>query len=256
MEGGSIHLSPSPNAQGNYSANVAVTITAVPSPGYEFDHWEGNLGGDANPASVVMDSNKAVTAVFVQSNARHTLTAVAGSPGGGRVILNPIQPNDGYAVNTKISLTAVADAGYVFSYWQGDLSSTTNPGSVTLDGDKTVTAIFNPTVEIGIDPPGGGVVVLEPVWLPNGYPVGMEVTVRATAAKGYQFSGWSGDLSGSANPTVMVMDSPKEITANFVEREPFPWWWIALGVVLLLPALVVVRLAYVLLTRRATEDSF
>lgn len=37
------------------------------------------------------------------------------------------------------------------------------------------------------------------------------VTVEATPAEGYRFIGWSGDLSGSENPTTIVMDSDKSI---------------------------------------------
>ena len=41
------------------------------------------------------------------------------------------------------------------------------------------------------------------------------VTVEAIPAAGYQFVGWTGDLSGSTNPTTISMDEDRTIGANF-----------------------------------------
>jgi uncharacterized repeat protein (TIGR02543 family) len=49
-------------------------------------------------------------------------------------------------------------------------------------------------------------------------------TVQATAipVPGYQFIGWSGALSGTVNPTSVLMDGDKSITANFAVTGPSP----------------------------------
>ena len=39
---------------------------------------------------------------------------------------------------------------------------------------------------------------------------------------GYEFVSWSGDLSGSANPATLTMDSIKSITAHFVAQDVEP----------------------------------
>jgi hypothetical protein len=44
---------------------------------------------------------------------------------------------------------------------------------------------------------------------------GTVVQLTATPQAGYQFSGWSGDLSGSANPASVTMDASKIIVATF-----------------------------------------
>jgi pectate lyase len=49
----------------------------------------------------------------------------------------------------------------------------------------------------------------------SSYASGTVVTLTATPAAGFQFSGWSGDLTGSANPATITMNSNKTVTATF-----------------------------------------
>lgn len=47
------------------------------------------------------------------------------------------------------------------------------------------------------------------------------VSLFATPSSGYQFNGWSGDLSGRQNPISITMDSDKEVVANFIETAAY-----------------------------------
>jgi uncharacterized repeat protein (TIGR02543 family) len=47
------------------------------------------------------------------------------------------------------------------------------------------------------------------------YAPGTLVTLTATPATGYTFTGWTGDLAGTANPTTITMDADKTVTATF-----------------------------------------
>jgi uncharacterized repeat protein (TIGR02543 family) len=47
------------------------------------------------------------------------------------------------------------------------------------------------------------------------YVPGTVAILTATPAAGYVFTGWSGDLTGSANPATITMDAAKAITATF-----------------------------------------
>lgn len=49
---------------------------------------------------------------------------------------------------------------------------------------------------------------------------GTNVTLQAIPDSGYQFSSWSGGLSGSTNPTTITMTTTKTITANFTATQP------------------------------------
>jgi uncharacterized repeat protein (TIGR02543 family) len=86
-----------------------------------------------------MDSDMTVTATFAEVlPTQYSLTVnVVGS---GSVSLDPDQAL--YDSGTVVELTAVANAGWQFSGWSGDLTGSTNPAGITMDGDKTVTATF------------------------------------------------------------------------------------------------------------------
>ncbi len=58
---GSVALNPS---GGTYDQGTTVTLTANPNSGFHFVRWEGDLTGSENPKTIVMDSNKSVTAIF------------------------------------------------------------------------------------------------------------------------------------------------------------------------------------------------
>jgi hypothetical protein len=84
-----------------------------------------------------MNGNKVVTATFTK-NAAYTLTA--STVGSGSVIKYPKQST--YQNNKVVMLTASASAGWTFDHWSGDLSGNQNPRTITMNGNKVVTATF------------------------------------------------------------------------------------------------------------------
>jgi len=209
---GSVTLNPS---GGVYVAGTTVTLTAVANSGYVFSGWGGDLSGSQNPARIVMDSSKTVTANFVRSS--YTLTVNINPSGAGSVTLNP--SGGVYVAGTTVTLTAVANSGYVFSNWSGSLTGSQNPATIVMNSSKTVTANFvrsSYTLTVNINPSGAGSVTLNPSG--GVYVAGTTVTLTAVANSGYVFSNWSGSLTGSQNPTTIVMNSNKTLTANFVQQ--------------------------------------
>ena len=61
--GGSVSL----NNSGPYYFGDVVALTAVPSAGWSFSGWSGDLTGSISPALITIDGGKAVTATFAQN---------------------------------------------------------------------------------------------------------------------------------------------------------------------------------------------
>lgn len=60
---GNISLS---SGSGTYAQATTITVTAIPDPGYIFSGWTGELTGSNNPATIRVDRDKSITAVFTQ----------------------------------------------------------------------------------------------------------------------------------------------------------------------------------------------
>jgi uncharacterized repeat protein (TIGR02543 family) len=130
-----------------------------------------------------------------------------------------VSPADGsFEEGTVVSLVASPATGYEFTGWSGDASGSDLSTSVTMDGDKNVTATFTEIIDpedytLSVTIVGQGTVE------PNGgtFTEGTVVDLVATPASGYEFTGWSGDASGTATSTSVTMDANKSVTATFTE---------------------------------------
>ena len=196
--------------QATYHYGDVVTLTATADPGWTFAGWSGDLSGTANPTSITMNGNKVVTATFTQDEYTLTVNVV----GNGAVDKAPDQAT--YRYGDVVTLTATADPGWTFAGWSGDLSGTANPTSITMNGNKVVTATFTQDeYTLMVNVVGSGVVNKDPNRATYRY--GDRVSLAAIAALGWTFAGWSGDLSGTANPTSITMNGNKVVTATFVQ---------------------------------------
>lgn len=67
---------------------------------------------------------------------------------------------------------------------------------------------------------GQGSVIASPVQTLYAY--NQTVTLSVIAAPGWSFAGWSGDLTGNANPTTLIMQSHYSVTAQFIQSSSVP----------------------------------
>ena len=75
---------------------------------------------------------------------RYTLTINTTPAEGGLVMLSPEPDSNGrYVHGQEVTLTAVPNEGYAFAGWSGNITATTNPITITMDADKSVTATFS-----------------------------------------------------------------------------------------------------------------
>ena len=77
-------ISPS---SGSYPADTTIALTAIAEEGWQFDQWSGDVSGTDNPLSVTMNSNKSITAKFVEI----TTESVSKPHSVCRIYPNPVQ---------------------------------------------------------------------------------------------------------------------------------------------------------------------
>jgi len=142
---------PSPGIH-SYLGMTEVTVTAQTDDNYRFSEWTGDvpLGQENdNPITITMDSDKSITANFVR---QYTLTIAAGTGG----TTNPAQGTYAHDSGAQVFVHAIPSSGYQFSGWSGDASGTTNPITITMDSNKSITASFTATGAGGGDENGNG----------------------------------------------------------------------------------------------------
>ncbi|MBN1867071.1 M6 family metalloprotease domain-containing protein [Candidatus Sumerlaeota bacterium] len=200
-------------------------VTANDPTGYHFDKWTKNSVdySTSNPLTVVnvMENMTLVANYLANPATTHTLSVSATN---GSVTKNPDLAY--YTYGTTVTLTANANAHYHFTNWTGDYPSgqqTANPIVVTMNGDKSLTAVFAIDTHTLTANATNGSVTKNPDL--SSYDYGSTVSLTAYPSSGYDFSSWSGDVpSGheTDNPVEITMDGNKTVTAGFVVGTPTP----------------------------------
>ncbi len=219
---------------GMYDGGSRVRVTALPHQGYSFEGWSGDATGTASTVTIMMDSDKHLTARFVpagttptpdtsQTETLHRVTVQMTPENGGTVSPGTAD----YPAGSTLTLTAVPGPGYSSVWWSGDVSGSTRSVTIIVDANKTITAHFEaeatPRQEgeylltTFINPPGTGLIT------PSGgsYPPGTTVEIKAYQAEGYRFVSWSGSVSGGGSSMTVTMNSDMAIVANFEEAGLF-----------------------------------
>jgi hypothetical protein len=164
-----------------------------------------------------MSSNKTVIATFSQVN----YTVNFFKAGSGSIKVNGTShalPWSGqFASGTDVQIEAVPDSGWSFSNWSGDYTGSLNPSTVTISGNKNITANFTQncdrTLTINITPQDSGTVTKNPD--KASYCNNEQVTLTANPSAGYTFSSWSDCDSSNSNTCSIAMSGNKTVTANF-----------------------------------------
>ena len=66
-----------------------------------------------------------------------------------------------------------------------------------------------------VSPPGAGTISVSPASSDGTYAPGSSVQLTAVPAAGYQFIGWTGDVTGSTNPQSLIMSAARSVTGVF-----------------------------------------
>ncbi|MGA2782341.1 MAG: CFI-box-CTERM domain-containing protein [Smithella sp.] len=217
----------------SYSYGTSVTLTASAASGSVFSGWSGACSG-TGACTVTMNAATTVYAKFIPV---YSLTVTKSGTGSGTVTSSPSGINCGstcsasYNSGTSVTLTASPNSGYTFTGWSGGGCSGTSTCTVTMTAATTVTATFSTsggggnsfTLIVSSSPLTGGTVTSSDGLINCGstcsanYTSETSVTLTASAASGYTFSGWSGDgCSGTGTCTVTINAATATVTATFL----------------------------------------
>ncbi len=212
-------------------AGSTVTLTAEAAPGSVFSGWENVGCGEEGSCTVPLVGDVTVRAVFdPRPPALRTLSVEFRGNGSGSVSGEGIDcPGDcaaTFEAGTAVTLTAQADEGSVFVRWEDvDCEEGEQEGAsctVTVDGELTAAAVFEPPVALSVKKGGGGTVTSDPGGIDCGetcvadFGEGVEVTLTAIADDGWEFAGWGGACSGTGDCT-FVLTKPTSVVAKFRE---------------------------------------
>lgn len=199
-----------------------VTLTAVPDPGWSFAGWSslsGTISSTENPFTTAFGPDEEVMATFTRDEYTLAVDVVNDGVGeGGAVSVTPQQ--DVYFYGDEVTLDVTTNPGWQFSGWGGALSGTETTKSVTMMQDTAVSATFTQE-QYALDTAteGEGTVQASPA--KPYYVYGDQVTLTAVPARGWQFTGWTGDVpAANANPVQITFSGDRAVTATFA-RVPY-----------------------------------
>lgn len=115
---------------------------------------------------------------------------------------------------SRIYISALASSGWYFEGWTGDLSGSDSTRLIIMNTDKNVTACFHKVVhKLTLKVNGHGIIKRSSD--NEVYEHGSFLRITAVPDDGWRFIGWAGDLSGNRLTQSFVINSDKNIIADF-----------------------------------------
>jgi hypothetical protein len=205
VNGGSV------SGAGIFALDAIVNLSATAKAGYAFVNW--TEGGVVASSSALYSFPAAANRTLV-ANFQPTYQLVLTS---SSLTMGTVAGGNTYLIGSSVTATATAKPSYVFLNWTeaGNIVSTTPAYTFTLLTQRTLLVNFAAGFTVTTTPsfaPGGSVSG------GGGYATGGVVTLLATPAVGYQFTGWTegGIVVSSSNSFSFNAAANRALVANFV----------------------------------------
>lgn len=191
----------------------------------------GIVATDTSPSSGYSSSSQsfsiAVTSFVVTTN--DVAITVSSAPAGLTVTVDGTSYATprifNWAPGSSHTVSAISPQGagtrYLFANWSD--AGAQSHSIVVPAAATTYTATFAAQYLLTtvVSPPGAGAIAVSPASADGYYNSGTSVSLRATPTGNPEFSAFTGDLSGPANPQSLVMSAPHSVMADFAALPKF-----------------------------------
>ena len=222
----------------NQASTLSISPITTGTPPYTYEWFQKAPGeqftavGENSPYYIFPGSTKMGTWTFLAQITDNT-GAIINSTSVDITISLPIfftitvtQPLHGainpHTINVSPGsdqyFTISADKGYQVTDVLVDgtsIGTTTSYDFININNNHNLTATFSPIeYTLDVNKIGNGSITLNPN--KTTYHYGETIEINANPASNWRFSTWTGDLSGSLNPSIITIDGNQTVTANFV----------------------------------------
>jgi hypothetical protein len=217
---GSGVLTVAPSSPDGYQiAGAPLTVTATPSSGYIFSQFQGDApSATTNPFNENAEAPATFSAVFVPGGTYTIATSLNASGTetvDGQVYNGPASFNWDVASAHTFSVPAEIDGPtgtqYIFTSWSDGVTTTQRRIAAAAATNTYIAKYATQYLVTTTVSPSGAGTLTGGGW----YNKGTSASLQATAASGFQFSGFSGALTGTTDPQSPTVNGPMNVVGNF-----------------------------------------
>ena len=206
------------STNGFYTAGSTVVVTAVPSLGYQFAGWTGNVGGPLNAAVKTMTLNQARTAVAHFALETAVLLTIVSEHGAGLPPAGVYANASGAVLTNRVTLVeTLGGVQYVSAGWRMTGNAPASGGLtnmvMTQTNSAVLTWLWSTNYDLTLTATHGAITNATQGWKPANW----SYDLYPAPAFGYVFDHWvvNGVNRGVAVPLNITMDAPQDVTAVF-----------------------------------------